>query len=122
MLRLKKISSYATAFLACLSLSACKSAFVQTDIVNHTGSTVQVVEVDYPSASFGTQQIADNATYHYHFKIQDSGPVKISFTGDSDKTYTSTGPTLSEGQQGNLTITLENGGKVTWVPVLSSPR
>lgn len=122
MLRFKKISACATAFLACLTLSACKSAFVQTDIVNHTGSTVQVVEVDYPSASFGIQQIADNATYHYHFKIQDSGPIKISFTGDAGKTYTSTGPTLNEGQQGNLTITLESAGKVTWAPALSSPR
>ncbi len=74
MLRFKKISAYATAFLACLSLSACKSAFVQTDIVNHTGSTVQVVEVDYPSASFGIQQIADNAAFHYHFQNPGFGP------------------------------------------------
>ena len=119
---MNRIWKVGTALLACLSLSACHSAFVQTSIVNHTGKTVQLVEVDYPSASFGTQQIADGATYHYHFKVQDSGPVKIAFTGDAGKTFSATGPTLEPGQQGNLTITLENDGKVTWTPALSSPR
>ncbi|MGC2604815.1 MAG: hypothetical protein WA419_04605, partial [Silvibacterium sp.] len=116
-----RIWKVGAALLACLSLSACHSAFVQTSIVNHTGKMVQLVEVDYPSASFGTQQIADNATYHYHFKIQGSGPVKITFTGDADKAYSATGPTLEPGQQGSLTITLESDGKVTWTPALSSP-
>lgn len=83
---------------------------------------MRLIEVDYPSASFGTQQIPNNATYHYHFKILDSGPVKITFTGDSGKTYTATGPTLNEGQQGNLTITLESDGKVAWTPELSNSR
>ena len=119
---MNRIWKVGAALLACLSLSACHSAFVQTSIVNHTGKAVQLVEVDYPSASFGTQQIADNATYHYHFKVQDSGPVKITFTGDAGKAYSATGPTLEPGKQGDLTITLESDGKVTWTPALSSPQ
>lgn len=122
MIRLNKMGVSAAAFLACLSLSACRSAFVQASIVNHSGSTAQLIEVDYPSASFGTQQLANNTTYHYRFKILDSGPVKIAFTGDGGKAYTSTGPTLNEGQQGSLTITLESDGKVTWAPELSTPK
>ena len=122
MMKLKSICLPIAVFLTCLSLSACHSAFVQTSIVNHSGGPVQLIEVDYPSASFGTQEIANDATYQYRFKIQDSGPVKITFTGNSNKTYTATGPTLSEGQQGNLTITLEANGKVSWTPQLSGGK
>lgn len=120
MTRLKKTCLSIAAAVACLSVAACRSAFVQTSIVNHTGGLVQLVEVDYPSASFGTQQIAGDATFHYRFKIQDSGPVKITFTGGSNKVYSSTGPTLREGQQGTLTITLGPNGQVNWAPDLSN--
>ncbi len=121
-LRLKWISIPAAVSLVCLSLSACRSAFVQTAIINHSGGPVQLVEVDYPSASFGTQEIANDATYHYRFKIQDSGPVKITFTANSNTAYNATGPTLTEGQQGNLTITLEANGKVDWYSQLSTAK
>ncbi len=111
-----------SALSLCLTLTACRSAFVQTAIVNHTGSTVRLIEVDYPSASFGTEQIARDATYHYRFKIQDSGPVTISFTTGDNKVHTSTGPTLTQGQQGSLIITLGVNGTVTWAPELSQTR
>lgn len=108
--------------MACLSLTACRSAFVQTAIVNHTGNTVRLIEVDYPSASFGTQQIADNATFRYRFKIQDSGPVTISYTTVDQQNHTATGPTLVQGEQGTLTIAIGNDGKVSWVPVLTTSK
>ena len=122
MIRVKTSWLSSAALLACLGLSACRSAFVQTAIENHTGATVRLIEVDYPSASFGTQQIADGATYQYRFKILDSGPVKVIYTGGDNSVRTSTGPTLKEGEQGSLTITLEGGGKVTWTPQLSSSK
>lgn len=122
MIRAKKICIPAAAFLVCLSLSACRSAYVQTAIVNHSGNTARLIEVDYPDASFGVQQILNSATFHYRFKILGSGPVKIAFTGNTGTAFTATGPTLSEGQQGSLTITLENDGKVTWAPELSDPK
>jgi hypothetical protein len=122
MLRLKTTWISSVALLACLSLSACRSAFVQTAIVNRSGAAVHLIEVDYPSASFGTQEIADGGTYQYRFKIQDSGPVKITYTGADNTVRFSTGPTLNQGQQGSLAITLEPGGKVTWAPELSSSK
>lgn len=122
MIRLRTTWISSATLFACLSLSGCRSPFVQTAIVNHSGGTVRLIEVDYPSASFGTQQIADGATYQYRFKIQDSGPVKITFTGADNSVCNSTGPTLNEGEQGSLTITLESGGKVTWTPELSSSK
>lgn len=108
-----------TSLAASLTLAACRSAFVQADIVNQTGSTVQLIEVDYPDASFGTQQIAAGATYQYRFKILDSGSMKISFTGPDHKVYTASGPAVHQGQQGKLVITLDHDGKVHWTPVLS---
>lgn len=116
---LKAPTAATVALAACFSLSACQSAFVQADIINHTGGPVQIVEVDYPDASFGTQQIAPGDTYQYRFKILDSGPVKISFTGPGHKTWTATGPSVHQGQHGKLVITLDRGGKVDWAPVLS---
>jgi hypothetical protein len=119
---LKKTCISSATLFACLFLLACRSAFVQTAIVNHSGNAVQLIEVDYPSASFGTQEIANNTTYHYRFKIQDSGPVKITFTGAGNKTYTATGPNLTQGQQGALVITLDADGKVTWAPELTTAK
>jgi hypothetical protein len=118
LIRVKAVGIPALTLLACLTPSACRSAFIQTAIVNHAGGPVRLVEVDYPNASFGTQQIAPGATFNYRFKVQDSGPVTVTFTGSSGKMYTSTGPSLHEGQQGRLTITLAPDDKVTWTPEL----
>jgi hypothetical protein len=122
MILLKKTCLTAVAVFISFSLAACRSPYVQTSVVNQSGATASLIEVDYPSASFGTQQIANEAAYHYHFKIQDSGPVKITFTEAGNKTYTATGPTLTQGQQGSLTITLEGSGKVSWNPQLSDQK
>lgn len=105
-----------------LGIWACRSAYVQTAIVNHTGAPVRLIEVDYPSASFGTQQIAAGATFRYRFKIQDSGPVTIAYTTADRQNRTATGPTLVQGEQGTLTITIGNDGKVTWIPVLTASK
>ncbi|HUY81157.1 MAG TPA: hypothetical protein VMU92_05490 [Acidobacteriaceae bacterium] len=120
--QLKRNSLVLAALVLCLGLTACHSPFVQTSIVNQTGSTVKLIEVDYPNASFGTQQIAENGTYHYHFQIQGPGKVKISYTGAKNNIYKSTGPELEKNQEGGLVITLEAGGKVTWTPTLKMAK
>lgn len=120
--RPNKLWISAATLAAVASLSGCRSAYVQTAIVNRTGGAVHVVEVDYPSASFGTQQIASDRTFNYRFKVQDSGPVQISYTGDHGDPHTASGPTLNEGEHGTLTITLGANGSVTWTPNLSSQR
>jgi hypothetical protein len=122
MIRLKALP-IAAAVSLCLGLSACRSPYVETSIINHTGGTARLVEVDYPGGSFGTQQIAEGATYRYHFKILEStGPVKISYTGKDDAIHTATGPVLDQGQQGNLTITLDSNGRVAWFPQLNPSK
>lgn len=101
------------------ALSGCHSAFVQTTIVNHTGTHLRLVELDYPSASFGTTNLDANANYHYRFKIQGSGSVKLDFVDAQGKTHLSVGPELDEGQEGTLLVTINETGDVTWIPRLT---
>lgn len=116
-----RLAATATALFLCLALFACHSPYVETTITNQTGAAVSLVEVDYPDASFGTQQIAGGDTFHYRFKIlgPTPGPVKITFTTPDKKAHTATGPMLHPGQQGSLSIILKSGASVLWTPALS---
>jgi hypothetical protein len=95
-------------------LSGCRSRFVEVTIDNQASTPVRLVEMDYPSASFGTEQIAANSIYHYRFKIQGSGPVKLEFTDAQGKTHTANGPELNEGAEGHLAVVLDADEKVNW--------
>ena len=90
-------------------LSGCKSAYIDAEVRNQTGATVPVVEVDYPSASFGRSAMAAGASFHYRFKIIGSGPTKALWTDAQAHEHTITGPSLHEGQTGSLVVVLEPG-------------
>jgi hypothetical protein len=104
----------------CLIAAACRSAFVETTVENGGATPLHVIEVDYPSASFGMQTLDAHAAYHYRFKIQGSGPVTITFLDNAGKPHTATGPTLMQGQQGSLKITIDQAGGVSWGANLSA--
>jgi hypothetical protein len=108
--------------LLCCALTACRSAFVEATVRNDSDAPMRLIEVDYPSASFGTQSLAAHAVYHYRFKIQGSGAVTLSYTGADGKTHTATGPTLDQGQQGSLTMALDAAGKINWSENLIAPK
>ena len=91
-------------------VSGCKSPYVNATVKNDTGGDVRLVEVDYPSASFGRESLAAGAVYPYRVKILGSGATKVSWTDAERKPYTSDGPQLHEGQQGQLEITLTPTG------------
>jgi hypothetical protein len=105
--------------MVCLLAAACRSAFVETTVENQGVTPLHLIEVDYPSASFGMQTLDAHASYHYHFKVQGSGPVTITFFDSVGKAHTATGPTLTQGQQGNLKITIDQSGGVAWGANLS---
>jgi hypothetical protein len=105
-----------------MGLSGCHSAFVETTIDNRGQSPVRLIEVDYPSASFGMSSIAAGSKFQYRFKIQGSGPLKIEFTDATGKVHDSDGPVLNQGQEGHLTIVLQPNGEVSWQPSLTSPQ
>ena len=110
------------ALLAVFCISACRSAYVETTIENTGSAALHVIEVDYPSASFGIQTLDAHATYHYRFKVQGSGPVTINWTGADGKPHTAAGPNLKEGQQGALHITIDPSANVSWSVNLSGVK
>jgi len=97
--------------------TGCHSAFIQTTITNQ-GPTLHTLEVDYPSQSFGTQTLAAGQTFHYRFKVQGSGPIKLQFQDASGKLHASEGPTLEEGSEGSIAVTISPANEVSWSPRL----
>lgn len=104
-----------------LLVSGCRSAFVAAELKNDTASPLSVVEVDYPSASFGTQSLAPGATFRYRFKILGTGPTKLTYTDSTGHDHATTGPTLAEGLEGTLVIRISPSG-VAWEPHLAPAR
>jgi hypothetical protein len=116
-------------FLACVflaatlfSVTACHSYHIDTTIENRTGADVQLLEVDYPSASFGVDRIASGALYHYRIQVTGSGPLKITYTGADQKQVQIAGPTLVERQQGQLKIVLLPSGRAQFMPQFIAPN
>ena len=106
---------------ALFAATACHSYHIDATIENRTGADIQLLEVDYPSASFGADHLASGATYHYRFQVRDSGPIKITYTGPDQKQIQIAGPTLAERQQGQLKIVLLPAGKAQFQPQLTPP-
>jgi hypothetical protein len=104
---------------AVLTLTGCHSPYVVVTITNHTSEKITLVEVDYPSASFGTQSLAPGADFHYRFKVLGSGPLKLLYTDTKATEHTAKGPYLREGAEGPLTIDIAPDG-VHWQTKLGS--
>jgi hypothetical protein len=104
---------FAAGLLSLLATTAgCHSYHIDTTIENRSGAPVQLLEVDYPSASFGVDALAAGAQFHYRFDVIGSGPVTIQYTGANRQAVKKTGPTLYERQEGRLDIVLLPGGQV----------
>jgi len=93
----------------------CHSPYVEATVNNRTGQPIELLEVDYPSASFGTQNLANGSDFHYRFKVLGSGPMKILYTDSVHKDHKADGPTLHEGAEGSLSIVVTTAG-VIWRP------
>jgi hypothetical protein len=96
-----------------IALSGCRTRLVNTDIVNQ-GPMLQLLEFDYPSASFGADQLPSGGRYHYNFQIRGSGPLTLHYDDASGKSHTAKGPTVREGEQGSLTVTIDAQNQVRW--------
>jgi len=101
-----------------LGIPGCKSYWIDASVENQSGQAVRELEVDYPTASFGTNTLAQGATMHYRFQIRGSGPVKVEYLANGGKPVHSQGLTLEERQHGQLLIRLMPFGKVEFVPSL----
>nr|WP_184221448.1 hypothetical protein [Granulicella aggregans] len=94
-------------------ISGCHSAYVNATISNHTPTPITVVQVEYPSASFGTQTIAPGQEFKYRFKVLGSGTVKLTYTDAAQVEHKFTGPSLKEGDEGNLSAVV-GAGNLGW--------
>lgn len=96
--------------------TACHSYHIDTTIENDTGAPVQLLEVDYPSASFGVDRLDTGAVFHYRFQVRGSGPLTLQYTDAYGKQIKIAGPALAERQQGQLQIVLLPGAKAEFHP------
>jgi hypothetical protein len=107
-------------FAPCLlAFSGCHSQHIDTTVENRTGAEIHLLEVDYPSASFGADSVASGADYHYRIQLSGSGQLKIAYTDANGKQVQIAGPTLAEPQQGSLEIVLLPGAKAGFHPQLT---
>ncbi len=90
----------------------CHSYHVETTVENRTGGVIQLLEVEYPSASFGANRLAAGEFLPYRIQLRGSGPVKVHFTAGDGRQMQIEGPTVAERQEGKLDIVLLPGGKV----------
>jgi hypothetical protein len=113
---------YVLAAAVCTLLAAigCRSPYVEATVSNHTAQPIELIEVDYPSASFGTQNLAPGTDFHYRFKVLGEGATKLLYTDSSHHDHKSDGPPLKEGAEGRLTIVI-TPSNVTWQSTPATP-
>jgi len=104
----------AAALAPILALTGCHSRYISASITNNTGGPLSPVELDYPSASFGTNTLAAGATYSYRFKIIGSGPTSAIWTDAAHHEHKAQGPELREGDEGSLAVTIGPPDKSAW--------
>lgn len=100
-------------------LAGCHSAHVEVSVANRTGAPVRLLEVDYPSASFGSDELAAGATMHYRIQVQGRGHVKVQYTATDGRQLQMNGPELAERQEGTLDVVVLPAGKAEFHPHLS---
>jgi len=106
--------------LLCLNaISGCHSAHIEATVENRTGSTITLLEVDYPTASFGADTVAADGFVHHRIQARDSGPISVQYTAARGRTVQITGPILHEQQEGSIEIVLLPNGKAEFHPALS---
>ena len=100
-------------------IGGCHSYHIEATVENHTGGTITLLEVDYPSASFGADTLAADGVYHHRIQVRDSGPISVQYTASHGHQVQVKGPTLYEKQEGSIEIDLLPNGKVEFHPALN---
>lgn len=110
------------AMAAMMALAGCHSYHVETTVENRTGGAIQLLEVDYPSASFGANTLAAGAIFPYRIQLRGAGPLKVQYTGSDGQKTQVEGPMLAEQQEGRIEIVLLPEGKVEFHPNLTDAK
>ena len=105
-----------------LAAAGCHSPYIEATVSNHTAQPIELLEVDYPSASFGTQNLAPGADFHYRFKVLGSGPTAVLWTDAAHHDHKDTGPILHEDDEGSLAIAISPDGPHWLISFASKSR
>ena len=103
---MRRSSAIVAVTALCAASLGCHSHYIEATITNESAAPLNVIQVDYPSASFGVQRLAPGEAFHYRFKLLGSGPIKLTFIDAQNHEQATTGPSLNEGQEGTLDITV----------------
>jgi hypothetical protein len=93
-------------FSAVAAVAGCRSRVVQITLVNASQQPLSTIVVDYPSATFGVNELDQGKTYHYPIKLQGTGPLKIQYADAAGHNHTYSGPTLHKNDEGAITVRL----------------
>jgi hypothetical protein len=99
--------------------AGCRSHHIDVTVENRTGAAIELLEVDYPSASFGADRLAAGEVFRYSIQVRGSGPVKVEYTKSDGRQAQMSGPTLAEHQEGQFQIVLLPGGTAEFHPHLA---
>jgi len=99
--------------------AGCHSYSIETTVENRTGGAIRLLEVDYPSASFGANSLAAGAVFRYRIQVHGNGPLKVMYTGSDAQQVQIEGPALSERQAGRIEIVLLPQKKAEFHPQLT---
>lgn len=101
-----------------LFAAGCHSPHVDIFIENRTGKPIQLLEVEYPSASFGVNALAQGAIYRYRIQVRGSGPLKVQYSTLEGRSIQGSGPLLTEGRAGQLRVGLLPAGEFRFDPTV----
>jgi hypothetical protein len=96
---------------ASLVAAGCHSYHLDATVQNRTGAPIQLLEIDYPSASFGDDKLASGELFSYRIQLRGSGQLKVHYTTADRHQVDIDGPTVAEREEGQLRIVLLPGGK-----------
>jgi hypothetical protein len=115
----KKVGTALSASALLIVAAGCHSYHIEATVENRTGATITLLEVDYPTASFGADTLAVDQAFHHRIQTRDSGPISVQYTAGHGRQVVVTGPTLYEKQEGSIEIVLLPNGKAEFHPALS---
>jgi hypothetical protein len=101
------------------AITGCRSYHVEVTVENRTGAAIQLLEVDYPSASFGADALAAEGRLNYRIQVRGTGPIKIQYKAAGGTQQQTSSLSLAEGDEGRLQIVLLPDGKAEFTPQLS---
>jgi hypothetical protein len=109
---MKAIASILLALLVVAS-GCLRSQIIEVEIVNTGSTAVRNLEVQYPGGSYGAPELVPNKPHVYKIKPFSAAPIQITYVDSSGKPQIFTGPRVSKGDHGVITIRISDAG-LTW--------